>query len=167
MRYFRDILLFPKFNNVDIIEKIRKECDELYGVIQPHITIVFPFLDDISDDELIKNIRNYFFNRKKFFVKFSGVSYSDDDYIFLNCIKGKSEIIRIHDDLYKQYFQRHLSDKKYIPHITIGQTFNCNDEQLKIIENLKDEFECYIDEVVVEKIGINEESIILDRIKLK
>lgn len=83
----------------------------MYGVIQPHITIVFPFLDDISDDELIKNIRNYFFNRKNFFVKFSGVSYSDDDYIFLNCIEGKSEIIIIHDELYKQYFQEHLSGK--------------------------------------------------------
>lgn len=167
MKFFRDILLFPKFSNVDIIEKIRKECDELYDVIQPHITIVFPFLDDISDDELIKNIRNYFSNREKFFVKFSGVSYSDDHYIFLNCVEGKNEIIGIHDELYKQYFQEHLSDRKYIPHITIGQTFNCNSEQLKIIENLEDEFECYIDEVVIEKIGTNEESIILDRIKLK
>lgn len=167
MKCFRDILLFPKFSNVDIIEKIRKDCDELYDVIQPHITIVFPFLDDISDDELIKNIRNYFSNRGKFFVKFSGVSYSDDHYIFLNCVEGKNEIIGIHDELYKQYFQEHLSDRKYIPHITIGQTFNCNSEQLKIIENLEDEFECYVDEVVIEKIGTNEESIILDRIKLK
>ena len=41
MKYFRDILLFPKFDNVKIIEDIRKDCDELYGVIHPHITIVF------------------------------------------------------------------------------------------------------------------------------
>ena len=47
MKCFRDILLFPKFNNMDIIEKILKDSDELYGIIQPHITIVFPFIDEI------------------------------------------------------------------------------------------------------------------------
>ena len=59
MKNFRDILLFPKFDNMDIIEKIRKDSDKLYGIIQPHITIVFPFIDEISDDDLIKNVRNY------------------------------------------------------------------------------------------------------------
>ena len=86
MKYYRDILLFPKFNNVDIIERIRKECDELYGIIQPHITI--------------------------------------------------------------------------------GQKFNSDEEQLRKIENMSEEFECYIDTVVIEKIGANEESIILDKIIL-
>ena len=56
MKYFRDVLLFPKFDNMKIIEDIRKDCDELYGVIQSHITIVFPFIDDISDENLIKNV---------------------------------------------------------------------------------------------------------------
>jgi len=166
MKYYRDILLFPKFNNIDIIEKIRKECDELYGIIGPHITIVFPFIDDISDEDLIKDVRNYFESKTKFFVKFSGISYSEDDYIFLNCIEGKNEIIKLHDELYNKYFSNHLSDRKYIPHITIGQIFNSNEEQLRIIENMNEEFECYVDTVVIEKIGVNEESIILDKIIL-
>ena len=89
MRFFRDILLFPKFDNMEIIEDIRKDCDELYAVIQPHITIVFPFLDDISDEDLIKNVRNYFKDKTKFYVKFSGISYSEDNYIFLNCATGE------------------------------------------------------------------------------
>ena len=75
MKGFRDILLFPKFTNMDVIENIRKDCDQLYGVIQPHITIVFPFNDDMSDEELINNVRDYFSNIDKFYVKFSGVSY--------------------------------------------------------------------------------------------
>ena len=54
-----------------------------------------------------------------------------------------------------------------MPHITIGQTFNSNDKQIKQIKNIKDEFECYIDTVVIEKIGVNQESIVLDKIKLK
>ena len=167
MKYYRDILLFPKFNNVDIIERIRKECDELYGIIQPHITIVFPFIDDVSDEELIKKVRNYFESKTKFFVKFSGISYSEDDYIFLNCVEGEKEIIKLHDELYNKYFPNHLSDRKYVPHITIGQKFNSDEEQLRKIENMSEEFECYIDTVVIEKIGVNEESIIIDKIKLK
>ena len=79
---------------MDIIEKIRKDSDELYGIIQPHITIVFPFIDEISDDDLIKNVRNYFVNKTKFYVKFSGVSISDDNYIFLNCVAGEKDIIK-------------------------------------------------------------------------
>ena len=121
MKYFRDILLFPKFDNVKIIEDIRKDCDELYAVIQPHITIVFPFIDDISDEDLIKNVRNYFKDKTKFYVKFSGTSYSEDNYIFLNCVTGVENITKLHDDLYNKYFFNHLSDREYILHITIGQ----------------------------------------------
>ena len=167
MKNFRDILLFPKFDNMEVIEDIRKDCDELYKVIQPHITIVFPFIDDISDENLIKNVRNYFKDKTKFYVKFSGISYSEDDYIFLNCIVGEDIITNLHDDLYNNFFSNHLSDREYIPHITIGQVFNSTKEQLNKIKNMKEEFECYIDTVIIEKIGINEESIILDKIKLK
>ena len=60
MQYYRDILLIPKFDNIDIINNIRKDCDELYDVIEPHITLVFPFINDISDEELVKKIRKYF-----------------------------------------------------------------------------------------------------------
>ena len=166
MKNMRDILLLPNFDNMDVIEKIRKDNDELYGIVPPHITIVFPFEDDMSDDELVVKVRDYFKDKKKFYVKFSGVSFSDDNYIFLDCVEGKKDIIKIHDELYNNYFQKYLSDREYIPHITIGQTFNSSNEQLKKIENMKDEFECYIDTIIIENIGLNEESIILDKIVL-
>lgn len=35
----RDILIFPQFDNIDEIEKIRKQYNELYGKISPHITL--------------------------------------------------------------------------------------------------------------------------------
>jgi len=44
----RDILLFLKFQNENKIGSIRKRCDCLYGIIKPHITVVFPF-----DDRLV------------------------------------------------------------------------------------------------------------------
>jgi len=32
----RDILIIPKFNNIDKIQEIRKKYDELYMKIMPH-----------------------------------------------------------------------------------------------------------------------------------
>lgn len=76
------------------------------------------------------------------------------------------EIRKDNDELYKNYFLNHLSNRKYIPHITLGQISNSNKEKLEELKNMKEEYECYIDTVVIEKIGDNEESIVLDEIKL-
>lgn len=50
----RDILILPKFDNINEIQKIRKKYDELYDKIMPHITIAFPFRKSISNEELKK-----------------------------------------------------------------------------------------------------------------
>ncbi len=39
----RDILIFPNFEDTYKIENIRKQYDQLYGIIPPHITLAFPF----------------------------------------------------------------------------------------------------------------------------
>lgn len=164
MNNYRDIILFPKFKNENKIQDIRQECDELYNCINPHITIVFPFLDNISDVELVEKVKMAIKNEKVFNIEFSGISYSDDDYIFLNCIKGNEEINRLHDLIYEKVLKKHLSDRKYIPHITLGQKNNCSDYTK--INNLTDVFECTIDAIYIEKIGLNQESIIIDKIYL-
>ena len=45
----RDILIFPKFENIYLIQNIRNKFDPLANLIAPHITLAFPFLDDISN----------------------------------------------------------------------------------------------------------------------
>ena len=40
----RDILIFPKFKNINKIQELRNKYDPLANLIAPHITIVFPFL---------------------------------------------------------------------------------------------------------------------------
>ena len=45
----RDILIIPKFNNINKIQKIREKYDELYDIINPHITLAFPFKSNISN----------------------------------------------------------------------------------------------------------------------
>ncbi len=159
----RDILIFPKFNNINLIQNIRKKYDRLYEAVPPHITLVFPFTDDIDNDTLYIKLKNILKDQKKFKVKFKGISLSKDNFIFLNCIYGSDNIINLHDQIYEKILPSHLKkDIEYIPHITLGQN--------NTIDDLKDfnfEFETIIDEIILEGIGKNEESIILNTIKLK
>ena len=52
----RDILIFPKFKNINNIQKLRNKYDPLANLIPPHITIAYPFSDNISNKELIKKL---------------------------------------------------------------------------------------------------------------
>lgn len=52
----RAIILFPSFDNINIINKIREKYDPLANCIPPHITIVFPFDSDISIDDLKSHV---------------------------------------------------------------------------------------------------------------
>lgn len=158
----RDILIFPKFDNVEIIQQIRKENDRLFNLIAPHITIVFPFKDEIKNEILIKKIKTVLKNFKKFKVVFRGISLSDDNYIYLNCIEGYEQLVKLHDEIYNNILPFHLKkDIKYIPHITLGQSDNIN-----FLNDFNVSFETIIDEICVEEIGIKEESIIVETIKL-
>lgn len=157
----RDILIFPKFKNIAKIQKIRNKYDLLAKLVPPHITIVFPFTDDITNDELISKLTNLVKSFSPFKVIFKGLSLSDDNYIFLNCIKGNTEIIQLHDEIYAQILPTHLKKSiKYIPHITLGRA-----NSLDGIE-LEEEFETIVNEITIELIGENEESILIKNIKL-
>lgn len=158
----RDILIFPKFDNIDLIQKIRKKYDRLADLVEPHITLAFPFSDNMSNDDLIDNLCILLKNYSPFAVTFRGVSLSDDNYIFLNCIEGTKEIVKLHDDIYKEIIPNLLNTSiKYIPHITLGQA-----DIIKDSHDFDYAFSTIIDEVSIELIGENEESIIIKNIKL-
>ena len=65
----RDILIIPKFKNIDKIQNIRQRHDELYEKIMPHITLAFPFNKDISNEELKKKLLEITKNIKHFKIK--------------------------------------------------------------------------------------------------
>lgn len=54
----RTILLFLHNMPIDEIESMREKYDPLFGLIPPHITIVFPFESSISNDDLKLHILN-------------------------------------------------------------------------------------------------------------
>lgn len=163
----RDILIIPKFDNINEIQKIRKKYDELYDKIMPHITIAFPFNKSISNEELKKGLQEIMKNIKPFKIKCSGITLKKDEkiqkyYIFLNIVEGKKVIEEIHTQIYKNIMPDIDIEKyNYEPHITLGTIKNKKEKiELNVV------FETIIDRILVEQIGENEESIIQFEIKL-
>lgn len=72
----RDILIFPKFDNIDIINKVRDKYDKLADLVNPHITLAFPFNDEISNNDLINRLSSLLENYFPFKVTFKGVYQS-------------------------------------------------------------------------------------------
>lgn len=159
----RDILIFPKFKNIDLIHSIRSQYDKLANLVAPHITLAFPFNDEMSNEYLIKNLSLLLENYSPFEVTFKGISLSHDNYVLLDCIKGNDQLKKLHDEIYKKLIPTHFKKSiNYAPHITLGQA-----KSLESFKNFDEEFTTLIDEISVELIGEHEESIVIANIKLK
>ena len=50
-------LIFPKLSEITTIQNFRRELDPLYPHIRPHITLVFPFESEATDEVIIQNIQ--------------------------------------------------------------------------------------------------------------
>ena len=161
----RDILIFPQFTNIEKIENIRKQYDELYKILPPHITLAFPFESSMSNDELKNRLMQVLKSVEPFEIVMSGVSLHKDEniktnYIFLNVVSGVKEIKILHNEIYEKVLNQKMSFE-YIPHITLGTTEN---EQIEF--ELNNKFKTIVTKVSVEEIGENEESKVLFEVDL-
>lgn len=164
--YLRTIMIFPDFDNMDIIEKIRARFDPLRNLVRPHITLVFPFQDQISNEELKRKMQECLAGIKPFRLILQGVSKQEDiygNYLFLNVIEGSREIINLHDILYTSLWNNAMDKQVYVPHMTIGKLSSVEklNKAFAEIMNMDILFETSIKMVSVEMIGENEESIII------
>ena len=99
----RTIMIFPEFQNMEIINNIRRQYDPLYELVQPHITLVFPFESPISNEELANVLNLRLQEIPPFELKLNGISMHADtsgNYPFLNVIQGTNELKIIHQALY-------------------------------------------------------------------
>ncbi|GAB6421951.1 2'-5' RNA ligase family protein [Bacillus luti] len=159
----RTILLF--LNNIPIneIENIRQKHDPLFGLIPPHITIVFPFKSNVSNDELKSHILNLSKEVGKIEIEFADRITSVGNYLFLEVKKGKEQIEELHDILYTGALLQFLNeDIPYIPHVTVGRKTSVElaAEVVKDMPSFHKKLNCVIDRISVERIGENGESII-------
>lgn len=164
----RCIHLFPEVEGIDVINRIRSKYDPLYTKIQPHITLVFPFISDLSGEELEEHIRTVLSGEKEFEIELQGIRAVESFgyYLYLDVIKGEELIKHLHQKLYSGV----LSDIKplwldtnpYTPHMTVGK-FESRDFMLeaeKSCNTVKQKFKSFIKQVWVEEIDLNDNSII-------
>ncbi|MGL4570485.1 MAG: 2'-5' RNA ligase family protein [Clostridium sp.] len=162
----RTIMIFPEFENIDIINDIRKKYDPLADLVMPHITLVFPFDSDLTNYELNLYLEECLGGIKQFKVELQGFSKQEDKYgkyLFLNVVQGIDEIKAIHDVLYKYKLKEFESAQDYVPHMTVGKVYSMEllDKALGDVNKYSDKFSTVVRKISVEMIGEHEESIII------
>ena len=165
-------MIFPEFDNIDIIDEIRAKYDPLAKLVRPHITIVFPFEMEITNDELSIILENRLRDIKSFEIEMQGFSKCEDrfgNYLFLNVVKGTEIITQLHDLLYSNEFGEFDLEIPYMPHMTVGKLKTVDDlnNAYDSVMGNKTLFKCIITKISVEMIGENEESIIVIEKKLR
>lgn len=161
----RTIMIFPQFTDQEIINEIRQKYDPLYKLVKPHITLVFPFKNQMSDMILKQKLEECLKETASFPLVLQGISKHKDtygNYIFLNITKGSQEIIEIHNSLYLHIFGEQYC-QPYIPHMTIGN-LDSTDKMEQAYNSLKNRDLCFttvIEKISVEVIGANGESNII------
>ncbi|MCU5098276.1 2'-5' RNA ligase family protein [Bacillus wiedmannii] len=159
----RTVLVFLNNMSIDKIENIRQIHDPLFELIPPHITIVFPFKSNISNDELRSHILNLAKGIGKIEIEFANCITNVGNYLYLEVERGKEQIEELHAKLYTGPLLQFLrADILYIPHVTVGRK---SSEELaakvaKDIRSLPEKLQCVIDRISVERIGEGGESII-------
>jgi 2'-5' RNA ligase len=96
----RAIVILPKFDNLHLVERLREQFDPLAPLIQAHITLVFPFESDLSTEQLLSHIQQAIHGIRPFTVQLQGITGHEDEYLFLNIIRGNDLLIELHDRLY-------------------------------------------------------------------
>lgn len=162
----RCILIFPQFENVSVIDKIRKKYDPNYNNVFPHITLVFPFESDISKEQLLSHVKIKLQQTKCFCLKLGNLvkKNSRGYYLMLEVTEGSDKVKELHQKLYEGIlapFKPKWQDG-FMPHMTIGQ-FEDEAELYAAYDSLSgidEQFSARICSVSVEVIGSKSESII-------
>ncbi|MFT4107027.1 MAG: 2'-5' RNA ligase family protein [Lacrimispora sp.] len=167
----RTVMIFPEFENIDIINHIRKKYDPLADLVSPHITLVFPFDSQLTKEELHLHLKECLSDIEPFKIKLKGFSTHINEYgnyLFLNIVEGKDIIRSIHDRLYNGELNQSDASYHYVPHMTVGKVPSVEslDEAFDDVNQCDTEFNTVVKMISVEMIGENEESIIIEEYEL-
>ena len=162
----RTIMIFPDFENMKIIDNIREKYDPLTQLVRPHITIVFPFENEMSNEAIEDILAKRLQDVKPFEIVLNGISMKEDrfgNYLFLDVKKGADDICSIHEILYKNEFKQFDLEFEYRPHMTIGKLQSVNELNIAYndLKNMDETFTTMVNKISVEMIGKNEESIVV------
>ena len=118
------------------VEAIRRRCDPLVGVIPAHVTLVFPFAAEMSDESLRRHVETATGDVHPFEIELAGFSCVEDRYLVLGVGKGVDEIRGVHRRLYSGPLAPYLEDVPYTPHVTVGR-FGASDACAMALKGLQ------------------------------
>lgn len=163
---FRTIMIFPEFENIDVINDIRKKYDPLANLVLPHITLVFPFDSELTNEELNLHLKECLSDKQPFKMELEGFIKQINNYgnyLLLNVVQGIDEIKNIHDRLYKGRLKQFDAGYDYVPHMTVGKESSVEllNKAFDDVNKCNDIFSTVVKKISVEMIGDQEESIII------
>lgn len=101
---------------------VRERFDPLAHQVPPHLTLVFPFADTLSDTALEQHLRSVLGGVHGFPVTFRDITAHEGEYLFLNVKRGNDALVALHDALYTGPLACHLVRlHTYVPHVTVGR----------------------------------------------
>jgi 2'-5' RNA ligase len=118
----RVVVVFPRFVNMEGIERVRRTYDPLAEGVPPHITLVFPFASALALEELVAHARAAVGGLRPFPIELREITGHEGEYLFLNVKRGNDTLIALHDRLYTGPLAEHRSWRHtYLPHLTVGR----------------------------------------------
>lgn len=162
----RAIHLFPVLPQA--VLAFRAEHDPLGDKIPPHITLVFPFEDELSDADLREHVAKQVGSRGRIAFALGSPEIGQGGYVWLPVTQGRSEISDLHDALYTGPLLPHLSSAEaYVPHVTIARTMPTQVNRLhELACTLPGKMNGVLDAVIGERILPDGRSEVLWRIAL-
>ena len=154
----RAIVIFPTIEESDqlaIIADLRRRYDPIEDLVQPHITLVFPFESEITDRKLRDHVRTCVQSVAPFRARLSQVTGHEGDYLLLNVKHGDNELVALHDLLYGGPLAQYLStEHTYVPHLTVGRIADKQEwlEALRLVSAVSIHVALVVSEVSVYRI---------------
>jgi len=121
----RVLVVFPRIATCTAWSQVlsfRDRFDPLARRVPPHLTLVHPFTDTLSDSALEDHVRSVATTLSIFPIKLEGVTLHEGEYVFLNVARGGEDLVNARNKLYQGILALHCNrDNKFIPHMTIGR----------------------------------------------
>lgn len=96
-------MIFPQFENVNVIDDIREKYDPLANHVRPHITLVFTFESNLTSIELKEHLEKLLIGISTFRLTMDNIIKMDNHlgmYLFLVLKEGIEDIKKLSSKLY-------------------------------------------------------------------
>ena len=162
-------MIFPQFDNINVIDEIREKYDPLANNVRPHITLVFTFESNLTSLEIKEHLNKVLSETSSFRLTMGDIIKIDNPlgmYLFLTIKEGMEEIkklsLKLYEGILEPYKAAWFNEKTFLPHMTLGN-FTSREELDNAYEDvisIKEKFTTKVDKISVEIIDENEDSII-------